>query len=331
MGHLAPEVAIDPDTEHGSLPKTELPGKIDASAWGEALAYDRELIASVRQGPAAEAEVDAAFRWLADHQAADGSWKGDTADETVELTALSVLALNGAEAQGLATRKGLAFLRSRQRDSGAIGGGSPESHAIAALALLEASIRTHDGSTVRAATKAIGLVVQQNQGAPWGKGVVAGWHYHVLRLAVASGDRALTPLLVRGHEARAGEAREIVAPADQAADACAALWTNPAPDRAQILADAAWVLNRTPLPGTDPTNFPKNDLRLAYFASTLLRPLGGDAWTKWWSPLRAKLVKAQGADGSWPAGFEQGKGQIYVTALSVIILQTPRRLPPLAE
>ena len=49
-----------------------------------------------------------------------------------------------------------------------------------------------------------------------------------------------------------------------------------------------------PLPGTEPANFGNNDLRLAYFGTTLLRPLEGDAWTKWWSPLRAKLLKAQG-------------------------------------
>src|SRR6185503_319657 len=112
-------------------------------------------------------------------------------------------------------RKGLAFLRSRQRDSGAIGGGSPESHAIATLALLEAAIRTKDAATVRAAQKAVAMIAQQNQDGPWGKGAVAGWHYHVLRLAVASGDRALTGILVRGRDVLTAQKSE------QAADRCA--------------------------------------------------------------------------------------------------------------
>ena len=59
--------------------------------------------------------------------------------------------------------------------------------------------------------------------------------------------------------------------------------------------------------------------------------MGGDAWTRWWSPLQAKLQKTQQADGSWPAGLEPGKGQIYVTALAALILQTPNRTPTLDE
>jgi hypothetical protein len=62
-----------------------------------------------------------------------------------------------------------------------------------------------------------------------------------------------------------------------------------------------------------------------------LRPAGGDAWTKWWSPLQAKLLKTQRPDGSWPDGFILGKGPIYVTALATLILEVPQRLPALPE
>ena len=86
------------------------------------------------------------------------------------------------------------------------------------------------------------------------------------------------------------------------------------------------LLTRSPLPGQG-----RNDVRLAYFGTTLLRPLQGDAWTKWWSPLRTKLLRAQSADGSWPEGFEPGRGQVYATAFATLILQTPARLPSLAE
>jgi len=233
-----------------------------------------------------------------------------------------VLALGPTEPYGLATRKGAAFLRSRQRDSGAIGGGSPESHAIATLALLEAAIRTKDAATIRAAEKGVALIAQQNQDGPWGRGAVAAWHYHVLRLAVASGDRALTPALVRGHEVMA--ALEQPGPAD----GCALFWTTPVPDRAKSF---PWLLERSPLPGTEPANYSKNDLWLAYFGTVLLRPAGGDSWTKWWSPLQTKLLKTQQPDGSWPEGFAAGKGQVYCTALATLILQVPQRLPALPE
>jgi hypothetical protein len=317
LASVEPERIREPESAIGTLPKTDLPPKIDASAWGEALAVDRRLVDRlVFEGNAA------ALKWLAGQQQADGSWKGATADETLELTGLAVLALGPSEQQGLPTRKGLAFLRSRQRDSGAIGGGSPESHAIATLALLEAAIRSKDAATIRAAEKGVALIAQQNQDGPWGKGAVASWHYHVLRLAVASGDRALTPLLVRGRELL------VARRPDQAADRCAIFWTTPILDRGNV---AAWTSEQSPVPGTDPANYSKNDLWLAYFGSVLLRPAGGDAWTKWWSPLQAKLLRTQRPDGSWPKGFMAGQGPVYVTALATIILEVPQRVPLLTD
>jgi hypothetical protein len=317
LATIAPPPLRDPEGGLGTMPTSDLPAKIDAKAWGEALALDRRLVDSLAfEGNAA------AQKWLAARQEPDGRWKGATANETLELTALAVLALGPTEQYGLATRKGLAFLRSRQRDSGAIGGGSPESHAIATLALLETAIRTKDAATIRAAEKGVGLIAQQNQDGPWGKGAVAAWHYHVLRLAVASGDRALTPALVRGHE--------VLAALDQPgpADGCALFWTTPVPDRGKGF---PWLLERSPLPGTEPANYSKNDLWLAYFGTLVLRPAGGDAWTKWWSPLTAKLLKTQSPDGSWPDGFVSGRGPIYVTALATLILELPQRLPALPE
>lgn len=315
---VAPEVFPDDDPQYRTLPRTSLPPKIDASAWGEALAYDQRLVAAAKSTVAG----DASLRWLASRQDADGSWKGATADETIELTGLAVLALGPAEEHGLAVRKGVSFLRSRQRDSGAVGGGSPESHAIATLALQEAALRTGQGGLNRAAAKAVGVIAQQNHDGPWGRGMVAGWHYHVLRLAVASGDRALTEALVNGNRLLS-QREETTAPALRAE-----LWTDPKPDLKRY---AGALPERSPIPGTEPSNFSRNDLRLAYFGSALLAAVGGDAWTKWWSPLQSKLQKTQSADGSWPEGFEPGKSQIYVTALCALILQTPRRVPPLEE
>jgi hypothetical protein len=207
------------------------------------------------------------------------------------------------------------FLISRQRDSGVIGGGSPESHAIATLALQEASIRIgKQVAWMEAEKRAVAVIAQQNQDGPWGRGPVAAWQYHVLRLAAASGHRDLVPVLVRGHDAPG-----------------AGLWTDPLPDRESWAQRVSALLTRSPIPGTEPANFGNNDLRLAYFGTTLLRPLEGDAWIKWWSPLRTKLLRAQDRDGSWPLGFEPGKGKIYATAFATLILQSPERLPALGD
>jgi len=312
LAHVASPAPREEDPEYVFIPKSNRPATVDAAAWAAAAPFDRRLLAAIKAERSWEKEITAALAWLAAHQDSDGSWKGADAYETVELTGLAVLALNGTN--DAASAKGVEFLLSRKRDSGAIGGGSPESHAIATLALQEAWLRSGNAEWAKQVPGAVGVIAAQNREGAWGKGPVAAWQYHVLRLAVASGERHLLPTLILGYDAPGS-----------------GLWTDPSPDRDAWGQRVAGLLNRSPIPGTEPANFDKNDLRLAYFGTTLLRPLEGDAWTKWWSPLRAKLLKAQMADGSWPEGFEPGKGKVYATALSALILQSPQRLPALEE
>ena len=307
LGTVEPAPVRDADPDYVFIRKSTRPKAVDAAAWGEAAAVDRRLVAAIMADRVWDKEVTQALAWLAARQEPDGSWKGGDAPETVELTGLAVLALNGTHEAAVA--KGVGFLISRQPDSGAVGGGSPESHAIATLALQEASIRSRNSDWAKAAAKGVAVIAQQNHDGPWGRGPVAAWQYHVLRVASAAGERDLVPVLVHGYDAPGS-----------------GLWTDPAPDRESWSQRVGGLLTRSPLPGQG-----RNDVRLAYFGTTLLRPLEGDAWTKWWSPLRTKLLRAQSADGSWPEGFEPGKGQIYATAFATLILQTPARLPSLAE
>lgn len=333
MGHLAPERPADVGSPGGATSHTDVSPKGAAGSWDQATGYDRELLDRVRAGSGGESrEIDAAVRWLVQKQEPEGSWKGTDAGETIELTGLAVLVLGGSPEAALASRKGVAFLESRLRDSGAVGGGSPESHAIATLALQEAAIRTREPSVIRAASKAVKLIAVRNQDGPWGRGAVAGWDYHVLRLAIASGDRILIATLIRAREAFGGvQANPAAGGVDLAAALRAELWTEPAPNLAWWTSRVSRVLDDPSLPGTEPAHFQKNDLRFAYFGTALLAPLGGDAWSKWWTPLQAKLTKLQAQDGSWPEGLDPGHGQIYATALSALILETPRRVPKLPD
>ena len=183
-----------------------------------------------------------------------------------------------------------------------------------------------------AAAKAVGVIALQNQDVPWGDDEVAGWQFHSLRLAEAAGDSSLVRSLVHAHAALQQEVSwDRRTPSARAGRIRALFWADPAPDPDHWTRDVAWVLDHAPLPGIDAGTYPKNSLSFAYFGTMLLRPLGGDAWTKWWSPLRARLAKTQGGDGAWPAGFDPGMNQAAATALATLILEIPRRIPALPE
>jgi hypothetical protein len=316
MGNIAPELIADEDLQnsHVQRPKVHYIG----NDWSLAGAYDAR-IQSLLGSPGVDARVARAARWLLSKQEKDGSWKGADEGDAVELTGLALLVCRHGNADVESLQRGLNFLKSRQRDSGAIGGGSAVSHAIATLALLQ-------GGEAASAAKAVELIVTQNQGKPWGEGEVAGWQFQALRVAAAGGNKSVIGALSNGRMTRAKPGVT-----SHAAALRARLWADPSPDQKRWREDASWLLETSPILGTDPANYSRNDLAFAYFGTQLLRPLGGDAWKKWWSPLQAKLEKTQGADGSWPAGFEPGRSQEYATALAALVLDTELRVPPLEE
>ncbi|HOX08686.1 MAG TPA: terpene cyclase/mutase family protein, partial [Planctomycetota bacterium] len=138
--------------------------------------------------------VEAALRWLARHQEADGSWTptkyemtqegGDTRSR-VGCTGLALLAFLGAgytEKSGMFAenvKRAQAWLIKQQKPSGAIcereGGGSSVStgynHACAALALAEAYGMTKNPEIGKVAQKAVEYSIKGHQ-VPYG-----GWRY----------------------------------------------------------------------------------------------------------------------------------------------------------
>ena len=136
-----------------------------------------------------ESAVEAALKWLADHQEADGHWDCAKHEGKKNLdvgpTALAVLAFLGAGYTEKAgkyrdnVRRGAAWLISKQAENGEIGVGYREMwhanhyyhHAMAGLALAEAAGMAKVPETVAAAQKAIEYSVNEHQ-KPYG-----GWRY----------------------------------------------------------------------------------------------------------------------------------------------------------
>jgi hypothetical protein len=152
----------------------------------------KRAVARFGGSPATESAVEAALRWLARHQEADGSWdaaKFDCSQNNTRIrvgcTGLALLAFLGAghtEKVGKFqdnVRRAQAYLMSKQKDNGLIAererGGSGASvgynHACAALALAEAYGMAKNQTVGKAAQKAVDYSINVHQN-PY-----SGWRY----------------------------------------------------------------------------------------------------------------------------------------------------------
>jgi Squalene-hopene cyclase C-terminal domain len=164
----------------------------------------KKAVARFGGSPATESAVEAALRWLARHQEADGSWdikkyeatKGTNVRCRVGCTALGLLAFLGAghtEKTGKFrdnVRRAQAWLMKQQKASGVIAerehGGSGVSvgynHACAGLALAESYGMAKNPAVGKVAQKAVDYSVNKHQN-PY-----SGWRYD----ARSSNDTSVT-------------------------------------------------------------------------------------------------------------------------------------------
>ncbi|MCW8129153.1 MAG: terpene cyclase/mutase family protein [Planctomycetota bacterium] len=147
----------------------------------------RRLAAKGGGGQATESAVDAALRWLARHQEADGRWdcaKHGGKMNDLAVTGLALLAFLGAghtEKVGIYkdhVKRAAAWIRTTQMPNGyyhQAGTSNGYAHAIASLAMAEAAGMGRVADTVQSAQKAVTYsceIHQQGEGS--GK---LGWRY----------------------------------------------------------------------------------------------------------------------------------------------------------
>jgi len=65
-----------------------------------------------------------------------------------------------------------------------------------------------------------------------------------------------------------------------------------------------------------------------YYAVQAMYLAGGDYWARWWPAVREELLGKQQPDGSWP---DPSVGPSYGTAMSLIVLQMPKRFLPIFQ
>ncbi|HEX7899597.1 MAG TPA: hypothetical protein VF950_17645 [Planctomycetota bacterium] len=323
-------------------------------------------------GQGTEKAIRAGLEWLASAQQPDGRWtspvfsaEGGEWSYHVGVSGLALLAFLGeghagkGGAHAMVARRGLDFLLAEQRASGLIGperGNYMYNHGIAALALQEAALATKDEQLQAAAAAAVAFILKaQTDEGGWGYALksvdndtsVSGWQIATLRLAKLGGNQGVIPALVAANgrikmstdsDGRVGYRGKLQFPNGYLALTAVGMFAHQmsshTPDPALLSRQAEILLERSPIAGTDGGAYPQNDLYFAFFGSMAMHQNGGEAWTRWWGPLKERLLQAQGPDGAWPAAFDRWTvygGAVYTTALSVLILETPVRYPRLAE
>lgn len=65
-----------------------------------------------------------------------------------------------------------------------------------------------------------------------------------------------------------------------------------------------------------------------YYAVQAMYLAGGEHWAQWWPAIRDELVASQNDDGSWT---DRSIGSAYGTAMSLIVLQMPKRYLPIFQ
>ena len=303
-------------------------------------------------------------RWtspvFSSERAEGGDWS-----YSVGVTGLALLAFVGEGHTGrggefsMTVRRGLDFLLAEQRTSGLIGperGNYMYNHGIAALALQETALMTKDEGLHTAAAAAVALILKaQTDEGGWGYALksvdndtsVSGWQIATLRLAKLGGNQGVIPALVAANgrirmstdsDGRVGYRGKLQFPNGYLALTAVGMFAHQmsshTSDPALLSRQAEILLERSPIAGSDGGAYPQNDLYFAFFGSMAMHQQGGEAWTRWWGPLKERLLKAQGPDGAWPAAFDRWTvygGAVYTTALSVLVLETPVRYPRLVE
>lgn len=311
-----------------------------------------ELNASVTRGLAA----------LARQQNEDGSFGDGRFGRSVAVTALACIAfmadgnLPGRGTYGVNVAKGLDFVLENCSESGLIAAdastGPMYGHGFATLFLGEVyGMTAGGGDTALAARvhsallKAVRLIqsTQNNQG---------GWRYNpipydadvsvticqimALRSARNAGldvpketiDKAVE--YVRQCQSTDGGFRYQLESGGSAWPRSAAgiaslyyagIYKDAAIDRALV------YLNTNAMPGRGDANR-AHYFYGHYYAVQAMYLAGGKYWADWWPAIRTELIGQQTAEGTWE---DSSVGDTYGTAMSLIILQMPKRYLPIFQ
>jgi Prenyltransferase and squalene oxidase repeat len=342
----APEPAPDPGAAHADEAPLDLKdrGAQNNPGVGE---ITEKLIAAVALG----------LEYLRKQQNTDGSFGRDQFGKNVAITALAAIAfmadghLPGRGEYGQEVARALEFILLSIDETGLIAADNAQGpmygHGFATLFLGEvygmnpADRRVHD-----ALVKAVGLIVgtQNEEG---------GWRYNPI-----PNDADISVTITQVMALRSARNAGIKVPKttiDRAVEyvkrcqnpdggfkymaaAGGSAWPRTAAGVATLFyagvhEDEAITrgldyLTRTALPGPGRQPNQAHYFYGQYYAVQAMYLAGGDHWDRWWPAVREELIARQSSNGGW---FDNHAGQAYATAMSLIVLQMPKRYLPIFQ
>lgn len=293
--------------------------------------------------------VDAALKFLAKEQAADGSW-GNTA--ITGFTLLAFMAnghLPNQGDHGKVVAAGVRHLLACARDDGYVvgpRGGNMYCHGMAALALTQVYGMTGDADVKKATKKAIDLIVktQNSEG---------GWRYDPSPTGADISVTIMQVMALRGaKDAGLQVPDKVMADSLKYINKCYDRRTGgykyqPYSGSAGYARTAAGVcvlqlcgeyeadeikkaVDYLTQKGDDDGHYWYGH----YYAAHALNQVGGEVWEKYYKRMRDRLLAAgyQQANGSWyDQRREAAYGPAYQTSIAVLILSVPTHYLPIYQ
>lgn len=306
----------------------------------------------------AERAIERGFAFLLSQQATDGSFGLSRYEGEVGISSLGCLALMadghvpGRGEYGEAVERGLDFILDHINETGFIVGrttshGPMYGHGFATLFLGEVYGMNPTDERVRdALVRAVQLIINsQNE--------EGGWRYYpvpfdadisvtiaqimALRSARNAGikvpketiDRAVE--YVRNCQNADGGFRYMIGTGGSAwprtaAGVASLFYAGIHED--QAIDRGVEYLMRNALPGAANRTGEAHYYYGHYYAVQAMYLAGGASWERWWPAIRDELIDSQAANGAWPDHYANGA---YATAMSLIILQMPKRYLPIFQ
>lgn len=304
--------------------------------------------------PDLRAGVDRGLKYLANVQAADGSWGAQRDTRHAAITALACLAFmadgnvpsRGPYAANL--ERGLEFILASAQETGLIAADSSHGpmygHGFATLFLGEIYGMTGDKRVREALVKAVRLIVttQNHEG---------GWRYHPVPydadisvticqiMALRSARNAGVSVPKETIDRAIDYVRRCQNPGDggfrymlnaggsafprSAAGVASLYYAGVYQDQA-LTRGLDYLLNqRDAISNTGAGHYFYGH----YYAVQAMYLAGGHYWAKWFPAIRRELLQRQEADGHW----QSNHGEAYGTAMALLILQIPNRFLPIFQ